>query len=200
MILKSSFLVGLISYLIGNFSSAYVLGKVFRNKDVREYGSKNAGATNALRVFGKGIGAFAFVLDVLKALIAVFIGGKLLGYNGKLIAGVFVVVGHNYPVFLRFKGGKGIASSIGVLLSLHWPTATVCIVIGILIIIKFRYVSLGSISAACLVPLVGSIMNRPFDKRYFVTTLILAIMAIYRHRTNIKRLIDGKEFKIGERV
>lgn len=198
--MRNPFVVGLISYLIGNFSAAYVLGRVFRNKDIREYGSKNAGATNALRVFGKGIGAFAFVLDVLKGVLAVYIGGKLLDYNGQLISGVLVVLGHNYPIILRFKGGKGIATSIGVILSLHWPTAIVCIIIGLLIIIKSRYVSLGSITAACLVPLIGIIMNRPFDKKYFVTTLILALMAIYRHRSNIRRLIDGKEFKIGERV
>ena len=198
--MKNPFMVALISYFIGNFCSAYILGKFFKKEDVRERGSKNAGATNALRVFGKKIGIFAFILDALKGILAVYIGNKLLGYNGMLIASIFVIVGHNYPVFLGFKGGKGMAASIGVMFSLHWPTALVCTIIGVLVIVKTRYVSLGSITAAALVPIVGSIMNRPFDKAYFITTLILAIMAIYRHRTNIKRLINNEEFKIGERV
>ena len=198
--LKNPFIVALVSYLIGNFCSAYILGKIFKKEDIRESGCKNAGATNALRVFGIKIGIFAFILDVLKGILAVYIGNRLLGYNGMLIAAIFVVVGHNYPVFLRFKGGKGMAASIGVMLSLHWPTALVCIIIGVLVIAKTRYVSLGSITAAALVPIVGCIMNRPFNKEYFITTLILAIMAVYRHRANIKRLINKEEFKIGERV
>ena len=198
--LKNPFIVALVSYFIGNFCSAYILGKIFKKEDIRESGSKNAGATNALRVFGIKIGIFAFILDVLKGILAVYIGNRLLGYNGMLIAAIFVVVGHNYPVFLRFKGGKGMATSIGVMLSLHWPTALVCIIIGVLVIAKTRYVSLGSITAAALVPIVGCIMNRPFNKEYFMTTLILAIMAVYRHRANIKRLINKEEFKIGERV
>ena len=198
--LKNPFIVALVSYFIGNFCSAYILGKIFKKEDIRESGSKNAGATNALRVFGIKIGIFAFILDVLKGILAVYIGNRLLGYNGMLIAAIFVVVGHNYPVFLRFKGGKGMAASIGVMLSLHWPTALVCIIIGVLVIAKTRYVSLGSITAAALVPIVGCIMNRPFNKEYFITTLILAIMAVYRHRANIKRLINKEEFKIGERV
>ena len=198
--LKNPFIVALVSYFIGNFCSAYILGKIFKKEDIRESGSKNAGATNALRVFGIKIGIFAFILDVLKGILAVYIGNRLLGYNGMLIAAIFVVVGHNYPVFLRFKGGKGMATSIGVMLSLHWPTALVCIIIGVLVIAKTRYVSLGSITAAALVPIVGCIMNRPFNKEYFITTLILAIMAVYRHRANIKRLINKEEFKIGERV
>ena len=198
--LKNPFIVALVSYFIGNFCSAYILGKIFKKEDIRESGSKNAGATNALRVFGIKIGIFAFILDVLKGILAVYIGNRLLGYNGMLIAAIFVVVGHNYPVFLRFKGGKGMAASIGVMLSLHWPTALVCIIIGVLVIAKTRYVSLGSITAAALVPIVGCIMNRPFNKEYFMTTLILAIMAVYRHRANIKRLINKEEFKIGERV
>ncbi|NMA86127.1 MAG: glycerol-3-phosphate 1-O-acyltransferase PlsY, partial [Tissierellia bacterium] len=191
--LENPFVIALISYGIGNFCWAYILGKIFKKEDVRESGSKNAGATNALRVYGKKIGALAFILDLLKAILAVYIGGKFLGYNGKLVAGVSVVLGHNYPIFLGFKGGKGIAASIGVMLSLHWPTALVCILIGILVIIKSRYVSLGSVTAAALVPFIGLVMNRPFNKEYFITTLILATMAIYRHRSNIKRLLNGEE-------
>ncbi len=198
--LDSPFVVALISYFIGNFSSAYILGKIFQKKDIRNYGSGNAGATNALRVFGKKLGGITFILDVLKGILAVYIGEKMTGYNGKLIASIFVVLGHNWPVFLKFKGGKGIATSLGVVFLLHWPTAIICTAIGVAIIIITRYVSLGSIIAAGLVPIIGSIVNRPFNMDFFITTLILAILAIYRHKDNINRLLKGEEFKLGEKV
>lgn len=198
--LKNPFMVALISYIIGNFSSAYILGKIFKNEDIRKYGSGNAGATNALRVFGIKIGLAAFILDVFKGVLAVYIGSFLLGDKGSLIGGVFVVLGHDWPVFLKFKGGKGIATSLGVMVLLHWPTATICIGIGLLIIVVTRYVSLGSIVATGLVPLIGIIVNRPFAKDFFITTIILAILAIYRHKDNINRLLNGEEYKIGERI
>lgn len=198
--LKNPIIIGVLSYLIGNFSSAYILGKTFKRTDIRTYGSGNAGATNALRVFGKKLGVAAFILDILKGVLAVYIGGQIMGYKGRLIAAVLVVLGHDWPIFLKFKGGKGIATSLGVLVLLHWPTAVACIIIGVLVIIKTKYVSLGSIIAACLVPIIGTIMNRPFNKDYFVATLILGVIAIFKHRSNIKRLMEGKEFKLGERI
>ncbi len=167
--LKNLFIVALISYLIGNFSSAYILGKIFKNEDIRNYGSGNAGATNALRVFGIKIGLASFVIDAFKGgVLAVYIGSLLLGYKGSLIGGVFVVLGHNWPIFLKFKGGKGIATSLGVMISLHWPTAIVCIIIGLLIIAITRYVSLGSIVATGMVPIIGTIVNRPFNRDFFL--------------------------------
>lgn len=193
-------LVIIISYLIGNFSSAYVLGRILKDTDIRLYGSGNAGTTNALRVFGKKIGALAFLLDVLKGILAVYIGGKILGYNGKLIAGLFSVVGHNWPIFLKFKGGKGVATSFGVLLSIHWVSAIISLIFFIVVAVTSRYVSLSSIVSAIVVPIVVALVKRPFDKKYLIITLILATLAIFRHRSNIKRLIDGKEHKIGERV
>lgn len=199
MRLKNILVAG-ISYLIGSFSSAYVLGKVIKRTDIREYGSGNAGATNALRVFGKKIGVLAFILDVFKGVLAVYIGGKIMGYNGELIGGLFAVIGHNWPVFLRFKGGKGIATSFGVMLSLYWPVAILSFFFFLLIVILTRYVSLGSVLSAIAAPIIGVIVNRPFNRNYFFITLILAILAIYRHRANIKRLIQGKEYKIGEKV
>ncbi len=194
------FTIIIISYLIGNFSSAYILGKLFKRKDVREYGSGNAGATNALRVFGLKIGFIAFILDILKGILATTIGSKLLGYNGALIAGIFVVLGHNWPVFLNFKGGKGVATSLGVMLFLHWPTTLICAVISIAIIAITRYVSLGSILGAILMPILGSIMKRPFHFEFLLTTLFLAVMALCRHRGNIQRLKSGRESKLGDKI
>ncbi|WP_343231709.1 glycerol-3-phosphate 1-O-acyltransferase PlsY [Tissierella simiarum] len=198
--LKQLLMVVSISYLIGNFSSAYILGKILRKVDIREHGSGNAGATNALRTFGKRIGALAFILDVTKGILATFVGYKLMGYNGSLLGGIFVVLGHNWPIFLNFKGGKGIATSLGVIFFLHWPTGIICILIGAFIIYKTRYVSLGSIVAAAITPIIGSIVNRPFNREFFLTTLFLAILAIFRHRANIERLAKGKEYKLGEKV
>ncbi|HSH36477.1 glycerol-3-phosphate acyltransferase, partial [Schnuerera sp.] len=109
------------AYLLGSFSSAYVLGKILMKTDIRAHGSGNAGTTNALRVFGKKVGALTFILDILKGVLAVYIGSMIMNYNGKLIAGIFVVIGHNWPIFFKFKGGRGIATSFGVLLSLYWP-------------------------------------------------------------------------------
>ncbi|WP_234978591.1 glycerol-3-phosphate 1-O-acyltransferase PlsY [Anaerosalibacter sp. Marseille-P3206] len=193
-------IICIVSYLIGNFSSAFILGKVFKNKDVRNYGSGNAGATNALRVFGLKLGLASFVLDILKGIIAVNIGNYFLGYDGALIAGIFVVIGHNWPLLLKFKGGKGIATSLGVMLYLHLPTALVCIAIGFFVIYKTRYVSLGSITATVLVPFLGCVLKRPFDKNFLICTIVLASMAIFRHRSNIVRLLRGEESKLGQRV
>lgn len=97
-----------IAYLLGNISGGMIFGKLLFNKDIRDYGSKNAGTTNALRVFGIKAGVLTFIIDVLKSILACFIGMKLLGLNGVLLAGIFVVLGHNWPVFLNFKGGKGL--------------------------------------------------------------------------------------------
>lgn len=193
-------IVAILSYIIGSFSPAYVLGKVFKKKDIRQYGSGNAGTTNAIRVFGKKIGIMAFLIDVLKGVIAVYIGYKLSGYNGKLVGGFFVVIGHNWPIFLNFKGGKGIATSFGVLLSIHWLTAVVSLMFFIVVAIITKYVSLSSIVSAIVTPIAVIITKRPFDKSFFIMTLLLAILAIYRHNSNIKRLIEGKEYRIGDKA
>lgn len=198
--LKNAFLIIFISYFIGNFSSSYILGKIFSKKDIRNFGSGNAGATNALRVFGVKIGLLAFLLDLLKGIIATAIGNHLMGYNGALIAGIFVVVGHNWPIFLKFKGGKGIATSLGVMLYLNLPTTIVCTVIGVLVIAKTKYVSLGSVIATFLLPFIGCIINRPFNFKFFLTTLILGLMAIFKHKSNIERLMNGEESKLGEKI
>lgn len=188
------------SYLIGNFSSAYVLGKLFQKKDVREYGSGNAGATNALRVFGVKIGFIAFILDILKGVLAATIGNQILGYNGALIAGIFVVLGHNWPILLGFKGGKGIATSLGVMLFLYWPTTLICVIIAIIVIAKTRYVSLGSIIGAILMPILGNLTKKPFTVEFLLVTTFLCLMALWRHRDNIQRLKSGTESKLGDKI
>lgn len=187
-------------YLIGSFSSAYILGKLIMKADIRSYGSGNAGATNALRVFGKKIGLMVFILDILKGILAVYIGGKILGYDGKILGGFFAVIGHMWPIFLKFRGGKGIATSFGMLLSIHWPTAIITLIGFIIVLLLSKYVSLASISACVLAPIVIALVKEPFDRKFFIAVLIIGITSIIKHRSNIRRLLNGQEYKLGEKV
>lgn len=190
----------LIGYGLGNFATSYILGKAFKKTDIRMHGSGNAGATNALRVFGVKLAAATFVIDAFKGVLAVIIGRLILGDIGGLIGGVFVVVGHNWPVILKFKGGKGIASTIGVVLTINYQIALICIVVGLVLVIITKYVSLGSITAMSLLPILVVVMVKPFDVNFFIFAVILTAMAIYRHRSNIKRLIYGNESKLGQKA
>jgi glycerol-3-phosphate acyltransferase PlsY len=170
-------LLTIISYFIGNISFAYILGKIFAKKDVREYGSGNAGATNAFRTFGKKVGALVFLGDVLKGVAAVLLGRYLGGQTGAYIAGAFVIIGHNWPVLLSFKGGKGVATTIGVMLFVNAKLTLICVIIGVVIIVITRTVSLGSISGMGLAPFVALIFIRPLTIDFFLFTVFLAGMS-----------------------
>lgn len=189
----------LISYIIGSFSSSYVIGKTFNNMDIRNFGSGNAGATNAVRVMGKKLGIIIGVMDIVKGMLAVIIGLKLMGYNGGLIAGVFVVIGHDWSLFLRFKGGKGIATSFGTLLIIHFPTAIISMGIGLIMVFYTKYASLGFLTFLALTPIVSSLITADFNMELFVFTTILTFLAFVRHKSNIQRLLNGSENKIGKK-
>lgn len=189
-------LVIIISYLIGCFTSAYIIGKVFKNIDIRNYGSGNVGSTNVLRVMGAKLGIFTFLLDVLKGVLAVYLGRVILGDVGGLIGCLFVVIGHDWPIFIGFKGGKGIATSIGALSVLYGPIILIPIIITFVIIMITKYVSLGSISFLILSPITYTILASPFKKEYLIVSIILAIIGIVRHRENIIRLVNNEENKI----
>ncbi|WP_455087364.1 glycerol-3-phosphate 1-O-acyltransferase PlsY [Parvimonas micra] len=185
-----------IAYLLGNISGGMIFGKLLFNKDIRDYGSKNAGTTNALRVFGIKAGILTFIVDVLKSLLACFIGMKLLGLSGILLAGIFVVIGHNWPIFLNFKGGKGIASSFGFIMFLDYKIAIVAIIIFIIIVILTKYISLGSMLTTTLVLPISYIFFGYRNIYVLLTFLLLASLSIFRHNSNIIRLINGNENKI----
>lgn len=191
------FLTVLLAYSIGSFSPAYFIGRVFKNIDIRKYGSGNAGATNAIRVMGNKLGIATFILDVLKGMIVVLVSRAILGDIGGYIGGFVAVIGHNWPIFIGFKGGKGVATSLGVIFILHWPTAIICLLLGMVIFLITRYVSLGSILFLSSTPIVNAIITKEFDKMFFITTLCLALLAIYRHKANFQRLINGTENKFG---
>ena len=137
------FLIPLLAYLIGSFSSAYVVGRVFKKIDITKLGSGNPGTTNAMRVMGKKFGLITFALDFLKGMLASLLGIYLYGYYGGLLASLFVVIGHNWPVFFNFKGGKGIAATIASLAILQFPLTLISVLIGVLVAAITRYVSLG---------------------------------------------------------
>ncbi len=190
----------LISYLIGCFSSAYFLGKISKNIDIRSYGSGNAGATNALRILGKKIGVLTLVLDIIKGMIAVYIGNMILGFNGQLLSSIFVVIGHNWPIFLRFKGGKGVATSLGAILMFNWKAGLLCLLIAIIVVLITKYVSLGSIIASASAPIIMLLVSNEKNIYLYITISFLAILSICRHKANIIRLYNREERKIGNKI
>lgn len=178
-------------------SFSVLLAKILKGIDIRQHGSGNAGATNTLRVLGKGPAILVLVLDVLKGVAAVWIGKWLGGDNVWMpgLCGIAAIAGHNWPLYFRFRGGKGIATAIGVLVSLCFLPALYAGIIAILSIVFTRYVSLGSLIFVVLTPVFILIMNFPWS--VFWTSLIICIFAIWRHRTNIEKLVHGRENKLG---
>lgn len=189
-------------YLIGCISFGYIAGKLFKGKDIREQGSGNAGTANAIRNYGWAIGLFTFVGDVAKGMLAAWLGylllpiGGILGISpisvGVCIGGLAAVIGHIWPVFLKFRGGKGVATSLGVLIMMMPIHAAVVLGACIIIIALTRTMSIGSLvgtalMAACsFVFFFGDIWNN-------ITSVLLFVLVFYSHRANIKRLAEGKE-------
>ncbi len=188
----------IIGYLLGNISPAYFIGKRIKNLDIREHGSGNAGATNTLRVLGVKSALIVFVVDFLKGLIATQIGYRLGGVEFATIAGIAVVFGHVFPAFLKFKGGKGVATSIGVLMGLFPIYGTISFLIGVAIIMKTRFVSLGSILGMVTVPFILYSARQSFES--ILTGAILAGFIIFTHRENIKRLLNKTERRFGDKA
>lgn len=191
------FLVVVIAYMLGNISPSYIMGKKYKNLDIRKHGSGNAGTTNALRVLGKKSAAIVFLVDLGKGLIAVQIGHLIAGYTGALTAAVFVVIGHVFPVFLGFKGGKGIATTIGALISLFPMVTVIATLLGVGIILRTRIVSLGSLIGISVLPLI--LLGAGQDRQGVITAAILSGLVIFTHRENIKRLRDKNERRLGEK-
>ncbi|KUK73970.1 MAG: Acyl-phosphate:glycerol-3-phosphate O-acyltransferase PlsY [Clostridiales bacterium 38_11] len=188
-------IVAIIGYMIGNISNAYLIGRIFLKKDVRNYGSGNAGATNAIRAFGAKVGIAVFLLDFLKGAIAVYIGNRMNPELGGYVAGISAIAGHNWPVTLKFKGGKGIATSIGVMLMINPLIALICFSVGLTIVIITRTVSIGSLIGVAIAPII-ILFFKPIDYSLLLFTLILSSMAVFRHKANIVRLIKRQENKL----
>ncbi|QGQ96899.1 glycerol-3-phosphate 1-O-acyltransferase [Paenibacillus psychroresistens] len=186
----------IVSYLLGSISFSFLAGKFLKGIDIREHGSGNAGATNTLRVLGKGPGLSVFVLDIFKGVLAIWIAAWLVPdtVRVEILCGFAVVAGHNWPVFFNFKGGKGIATTIGVMLTLCFLPVIYAGILAILVIAITRYVSVGSLLFATVLPLFILWMDKPHEILWL--SLIVFVFAYVRHRTNLVKLWNGKENKI----
>lgn len=205
------FLAIALSYFLGAVPVGYILSRAVKGIDIRKYGSGNIGATNVFRVVSRPAGLVVLLLDMLKGLIPVVALGDVLlqrlpGYDPvviRILLGMAAVCGHNWTIFLQFKGGKGIATTAGVLLGLSIKVHSLgivtllCLLIWLAVVFTTRYISLGSMAAACAFPSLMLIFGQPGKLVSFA--IVLAIFAIYRHKSNIRNLLSGKEQKIFSR-
>lgn len=189
--MQTYILVAVIGYLIGSIPFSYIVGKMTTHLDLRQHGSGNIGATNVIRVAGRKAGVLAFLLDLLKGILSYWIGTMLLGIVGAALACGFAIIGHSYSVFMRFKGGKGVATTYGVILAFNQPMAVLLFVLQFIVVKWTHYMSLGSIVAAILVPILGWLFGMP--SAFILLGLFIAAFVPYRHSANIRRLFDGTE-------
>ena len=197
--------VAILSYLIGSINFSIIISKKVAGFDVREKGSGNAGTTNMLRTVGKKAALITLVCDILKGVISILLA-LLIGKIAKeannsilvLIAGILVIIGHTFPIFFKFKGGKGVATAVGVLLTTNWQIGLICLIFGLVLIALTRMVSLGSITAAILFPILVLFIKTNYivEGNYFIYSLIIAVMVVFNHRENVKRLLSGTENKL----
>lgn len=197
-------LITVAAYLIGSINFAIVFGKITRGDDIRTHGSGNAGATNALRTYGKLAAAAVTLGDVLKAVVSCVLAIMIanftpLGAENKYIAvycaGVGAVLGHNFPLYFKFKGGKGVLVSITALMFANWKIAVAVFAISIIIMAVTKYVSLGSVMGA-IIFVIAALVFEHGNIPYIIFTIILAALILWRHRTNISRLLNGTESKL----
>jgi glycerol-3-phosphate acyltransferase PlsY len=184
----------LIGYLFGSIPFGMILTRLAGTQDLRSIGSGNIGATNVLRTGRKGLAAATLIGDALKGTVAVIIAGYFGGPNAAMLAGLGAFLGHLYPVWLKFNGGKGVATYIGVLIGLFWPAALLFCVVWLATAFTTRYSSLSALGAAFVTPLFLWWFGHPALSALFV---VLTVLLFYKHRENIRRLQTGTEGKIG---
>ena len=195
-------LILFLGYLFGSFPSGYLAGRITKGVDIRSLGSGSTGATNVLRHIGKRAAIAVFLIDVFKGVLSILLAKYfLLNDSWQVAIGLSTLIGHIWPVWLNWKGGKAVATGLGIFLGLSWQVGLTTLGIFILMILLFRIVSLASISAALALPLImflsfnNSIISLPF----LLISLLAMTLVIWRHRENIIRLIKGKEPKIGNK-
>jgi len=198
-------IVILLGYLIGSIPTAVWVGKALHGCDIREHGSKNAGATNTFRVLGKRSGWLVLIVDVSKGVLAAsiphFFTYMLQGYKDEflilqLCASFSAVFGHVFPIFAHFRGGKGVATSLGIVIGINPYAAIVCLAIFLVVFLSSRFVSLGAITAALCFPFISYFMINEDARIMIVFTVVLASLVILAHRKNIDRLLKGQENKM----
>ena len=195
----TSLLLLAIGYLLGAIPSGYLAGRLLKGIDLRDCGSGSTGATNVLRNVGKGPALVVFLIDVGKGALAVLLA-KSVGLNDwlQVLAGLSALAGHIWPVWLDWKGGKAVATGLGMFLGLAWPVGLACFGLFMAVISVFRIVSLSSVVAAIGLPLLMLLSGG--SSAYVVVSLMASLMVLWRHRSNIERLLAGTEPKIGEKA
>ncbi|MCK4653025.1 MAG: glycerol-3-phosphate 1-O-acyltransferase PlsY [Candidatus Cloacimonetes bacterium] len=195
-------LVFFCAYLLGSIPTSYLMGKIIKGIDIRQFGSGNVGASNALRVLGTKVGITTLLIDTAKGFFAVYLGNILLQNHSILILisiGLFAIIGHIFTIFLKFKGGKGVATSTGVFIALAPIPVLISLSVFLLAVIISKYISLGSILAALAFFITELIINihNSFDSiELLIFAFVITLFIIVRHKSNIKRIIDGNENKI----
>ena len=203
-------IMAVIAYLIGSVNFSVIISKKMAGFDVREKGSGNAGSTNVLRTVGKKAAIITLICDILKGVVSVLIAllvGVIAGESANSaiiveIAALAVVIGHTFPVFFGFRGGKGVATSLGVILIVNWKIGLICLVFALALMALTRMVSLGSISASVLFAVLTMFIRDSyiggieFDFSFIIFGILLAALVIFNHRSNLKRIINGTENKL----
>jgi len=198
MMNKEALVIVALAYLVGSIPFGLILSKLFAKRDIRSAGSGNIGATNVTRVLGKKLGVLTLMFDILKGAIFVILAEVVTHSEiWASLAGLAAFLGHLYPIYLKFRGGKGVATSVGIFLFLAPYALLVDIVIFLLVVYQTRYVSLGSIIAAALLPVILLVFS--YSYVYVILAVIMGGFIILRHRDNIQRLKQGRETKFGEK-
>ena len=195
-------LILFLGYFFGSFPSGYLAGRIAKGIDIRSLGSGSTGATNVLRQIGKRAAITVFLLDVFKGVLSILVAKYfLLNDSWQVAIGLSTLIGHIWPVWLNWKGGKAVATGLGVFLGLSWQVGLATLGVFIVMITLFRIVSLASVSAALALPLIMflSFQESSVSIPYLIVSLLAMTLVIWRHRENIARLIKGKEPKIGQR-
>lgn len=213
MIIIKLVIVAIISYLLGSCNFGVIISKSLKKEDIRESGSGNAGTTNMMRTYGKTLGILTIIGDIVKVFVAIWLAFKIMSveetkmifdrisdnpqYVLKSFAGLFAVAGHIFPCFFKFKGGKGVATSGGMVIMIDWRIALILFAIFVLTILITRYVSLGSIIMAVLYPVFMGLFHK--DAGLVIISLVFTLIVVTAHRENIKKLINHTENKIGSK-
>ncbi len=199
-------IMAIIAYLIGSVNFSVLISKKMAGFDVREKGSGNAGTTNMLRSVGKKAAALTLICDILKGIVSILIA-ILIGHISNVspailveVSAFFVVLGHTFPIFFEFKGGKGVATSLGVIMLVNWKIGLICLIFALLLMALTKMVSLGSISAAVLYAVLIIFIRDSyivdFEFSFIIFGFLLAALVIFNHRSNLKRILSGTENKL----
>jgi len=192
--LTNALMIGVIGYFLGSIPFSFIVSKYLGKIDIRHHGSGNSGATNVFRTLGKKAGLLAFLGDFIKGMLAALIGLKFFDTNGALICAGLAIIGHCYPIWLKFKGGKGVATSAGMIIALTPLVGLILVVYQLTVIYKSRLMSLASITAAALYPIL--VVAFGYQVEYIAYSTFIGLFVIYRHRANLKRLLNGTEAKL----